>query len=258
MTDQASEVTESPAVRPEAVLDEIRRDRSVTDAAGTRYPIEKHGIDAAEGGFLRDFILARPEITRTLEIGCAYGFSSLHIASALAGRPGAHHTIIDPMESTVWNGIGVINLEKAGVDFYDLREESSETALPELLSEGAQFDLVFIDGWHTFDQTLVDMYYANRLIRTGGYVLVDDANWISVSKAISYFEKYPCYKIVGGAANPAVRVVNVAWKILRPFADLLFPHWLYDYVYRLGRYPSMVALQKVAEDERSWKWFRSF
>jgi predicted O-methyltransferase YrrM len=258
LTNHVSEIDESPIANPEAVLDEIRRDGSVADASGARYPIEKHGIDAVEGRFLRDFVAARPEITRTLEIGCAYGFSSLHIASALAGRPGAHHIIVDPMESTTWKGIGVINLDRAGVDFYELREKSSEIALPELLTEGAQFDLVFIDGWHTFDQTLVDMYYANRLIRTGGYILVDDANWISVSKAISYFGKYPCLKIVGGAADPTVRVVNFLWRIFRPIADLTFPHWLYDYVYRLGKYPSMVALQKVAEDERSWKWFRSF
>lgn len=258
MTESTSDIKEGETVQAEAVIEEIRRRRSVTDAGGTTFPIEKHGIDAAEGGFLRDFVAARPGITRTLEIGCAYGFSSLHIASALAGRPGARHVIIDPMESTTWKGIGVINLDKAGVDFYELREESSETALPELLKQGAQFDLVFIDGWHTFDQTLVDMYYANRLIRTGGYILVDDANWISVSKAISYFERYPCYKIVGGAAGPTAKVVNLLWKIVRPVADLIFPHWLYDYVYRLGRYPSMVALQKVADDDRSWKWFRSF
>jgi predicted O-methyltransferase YrrM len=258
MSDSTSEVKEGWAMQPEAVLEEIRRHRSVTDAGGTEYPIEKHGIDAAEGGFLRDFIAGRPDITRTLEIGCAYGFSSLHIASALAGRPGAHHVIIDPMESTTWNGIGKINLDRAGVDFYELREEFSEIALPELLKEGAQFDLVFIDGWHTFDQTLLDMYYANRLVRAGGYILVDDANWISVSKAISYFSKYPCYKIVGGAADPALKIVNFLWKLIRPIADLVFPHWLYDYFYRLGKYPSMIALQKVAEDNRSWKWFRSF
>lgn len=258
MTDFTSDVREGAAVQAESLIEEIRQRRSVTDASGTTFPIEKHGIDAAEGGFLKDFIAARPDITRTLEIGCAYGFSSLHIASALAGRPDAHHVIIDPMESTTWKGIGVANLDRAGVDFYELREESSEIALPDLLKEGAQFDLVFIDGWHTFDQTLVDMYYSNRLVRVGGYIVVDDANWISVSKAISYFGAYPCYKIIGGAATTSLKTVNFLWKIIRPVADLIFPHWLYDYVYRLGKYPSMVALQKVAEDNRSWKWFRSF
>ena len=92
--------------------------------------------------------------------------------------------IVDPDESTAWCGVGVSNLDRAGIDFYELREEPSEIALPQLLKEGAEFDLAFIDGWHTFDQTLIDMYYANRLVKVGGYIIIDDADWISVSKAI--------------------------------------------------------------------------
>jgi predicted O-methyltransferase YrrM len=242
----------------EAIIDEIRQQRTVTSADGKTYPIQKHGIDVAEGRFLSEFIAKRPNITLTLEVGCAYGLSSLHIASALAGRSGAHHVIIDPLESTTWRGIGVTNLDRAGVDFYELREEPSETALPRLLEEGAEFDLVFIDGWHTFDQTLVDMYYANRLLKTGGHIIVDDATWPSVSKAVSYFASYPCYEIVGGTSVLATRVVNLLWKLLKPIAETIFPRWLYDYFYRPGKYPSMVALQKVAADDRSYKWFRSF
>jgi predicted O-methyltransferase YrrM len=245
-------------MQAQALIDEIRRKRTVTGADGKTYPIHKHGIDVAEGNFLTEFIAGRPNVTRTLEVGCAYGLSSLHIASALAGRPGAHHVIVDPDESTAWSGVGVTNLDRAGIDFYELREEPSEIALPQLLKEGAEFDLAFIDGWHTFDQTLIDMYYANRLVKVGGYIIIDDADWISVSKAISYFAKYPCYRIVAGAAGPATRVVNVLWRLCKPFAELLFPRWLYDYFYGLGKYPSMVALQKVTKDNRHWKWFRSF
>jgi predicted O-methyltransferase YrrM len=245
-------------MQAQALIDEIRRQRTVTSADGKTYPIHKHGIDVTEGSFLTDFIAGRPNVIRTLEVGCAYGLSSLHIVSALAGRPGAHHVIVDPDESTAWSGVGVTNLDRAGIDFYELREEPSEIALPQLLMEGAEFDLAFIDGWHTFDQTLIDMYYANRLVKVGGYIIIDDANWISVSKAISYFAKYPCYRIVAGAAGPVTRVVNVLWRLGKPFAELLFPRWLYDYFYGLGKYPSMVALQKVTEDNRNWKWFRSF
>jgi predicted O-methyltransferase YrrM len=245
-------------MQAQALIDEIRRGRTVTAEDGKTYPIHKHGIDVAEGRFLTEFIAGRPNVIRTLEVGCAYGLSSLHIASALAGRPGAHHVIVDPDESTAWSGIGVTNLDRAGIDFYELREEPSEIALPQLLKEGAEFDLAFIDGWHTFDQTLIDMYYANRLVKVGGYIIIDDADWISVSKAISYFTKYPCYRIVAGAAGPVTKVVNLLWKLGKPFAELLFPRWLYDYIYGLGKYPSMVALQKVTKDDRSWKWFRSF
>ncbi len=63
-------------MQPQAVIDEIRRQRTVTSADGKTYPIQKHGIDAAEGRFLSEFIASRPDITRTLEVGCAYGFSS--------------------------------------------------------------------------------------------------------------------------------------------------------------------------------------
>jgi predicted O-methyltransferase YrrM len=245
-------------MQAQALIDEIRRQRTVTSADGKTYPIHKHGIDVTEGSFLTDFIAGRPNVIRTLEVGCAYGLSSLHIVSALAGRPGAHHVIVDPDESTAWSGVGVTNLDRAGIDFYELREEPSEIALPQLLKEGAEFDLAFIDGWHTFDQTLIDMYYANRLVKVGGYIIIDDADWISVSKAISYFAKYPCYRIVAGAAGPVTRVVNALWRLGKPFAELLFPRWLYDYLYGLGKYPSMVALQKVTEDNRNWKWFRSF
>ena len=38
-------------------------------------------------------------ITQTLEVGYAYGLSSLHICSAIQGRKNAHHTIIDPFQA---------------------------------------------------------------------------------------------------------------------------------------------------------------
>ncbi len=245
-------------MQAQALIDEIRRERTVTGADGTKYPLQKHAIDTAEGRFVSEFIADRPDIIRTLEVGCAYGLASLHIASALAGRPGAHHVIVDPDERTAWSGIGLTNLGRAGIDFFELCEEPSEIALPQLLKDGAVFDLAFIDGWHTFDQTVVDMYYANRLVRTGGYIIIDDADWISVAKAISYFAKYPCWQIVAGAAGPVTKVMNLLCRIAKPFAELFFPRWLYDYCYALGKYPSMVALQKVTEDNRNWKWFRSF
>jgi hypothetical protein len=44
-----------------------------------------------------------------------------------------------------------------------------------------------MNGWHTFGQTLVDMYNANRLIKFGRYIIVDDATRPNVSKAMSHF-----------------------------------------------------------------------
>jgi predicted O-methyltransferase YrrM len=245
-------------MQPQAVIDQIRQNRSVTSKDGKTYPIRKYSIDASEGRFLSEFIASRPGVVSVLEVGCAYGMSSLHIAGALADRPQARHVIIDPFQTTDWHGVGVANLDRAGVDFYELREEPSEMVLPQLLRDGTEFNLVFIDGLHTFDQTFLDLYYANKLIRPGGFIIVDDATWPAVSKAVSHFATYPCYKIVGGASVPVMRAANVLWKLLAPLAETVFPRWLYDHFYRMAKYPSMVALQKVTDDERHEKWFRSF
>src|ERR1700748_785613 len=101
-------------MQAQALIDEIRRERTVTGTDGKTYPIHKHGIDVAEGSFLTEFIVSRPNVIRTLEVGCAYGLSSLHIASALAGRPGAHHVIVDPDESTAWCGGGGSHPDRGG------------------------------------------------------------------------------------------------------------------------------------------------
>lgn len=240
-------------LEPQEIIDQIRRQRTVT-ADGQTYPIRQHPIDAAEGRFLSEFISSRPEVVSVLEVGCAYGVSSLHIAGALSRRPGSEHLIIDPYQSTDWHGIGVTNLQRAAADF-ELREEPSEIVMPQLL--GRNFDLVFIDGLHTFDQTFVDLYYANRLIKPGGYIVLDDANWASVAKAFTYFAAYPCYEVVGGASTFSNRVRSLGAKILKPLAETLFPRRLYDR-YASAKYPTMVAFQKVAEDERDQAWFCSF
>jgi Methyltransferase domain len=67
----------------------------------------------------------------TLEVGCAYGLSSLFICSALQERHGATHTIIDPYQNGY--GVGIRNLEDAGLRFFNLIENKSEFALPKLL-----------------------------------------------------------------------------------------------------------------------------
>lgn len=241
------------------IAEEIYHSRRVIDPEGVQHQLHSH-IDANEGAFLSSFIGDRHEIVRTLEIGCAYGLSSLHIADAIKDRAGAFHIIVDPFQSTQWKSIGVNNLRRAGFEFFELHEEPSEFALPSLAQQRAEsLDLVFIDGWHTFDHTLLDLYYANRLIRVGGYIVIDDCSWRSVSKAVSYFAKYPCFEFAGGSAPKGKRLyANRAAAVLKPFADLVLPTKLYDNYYGRAKYPSMVALKKVAQDHRDWDWFVSF
>lgn len=77
-----------------------------------------------------------------------------------------------------WHDVGSLTPEWAGIGFFNLIPEPSELALPDLLRKQPEsFNLIFIDGWHTFDQMMLDMFYANRLVRIGGYIIIDDCNW---------------------------------------------------------------------------------
>jgi predicted O-methyltransferase YrrM len=245
------------------IIDEIYATRVVRDASGNSYELSSE-VDPAEGDYLYRLISSDNSITKTLEVGCAFALSSLHICEALRNRPGASHVIIDPNQMDVWHGVGVAHLEQAAIGFFTLISEPSELALPNLLrTQSESFDFIFIDGLHTFDHTMLDMFYANRLVRVGGYIVIDDCTWASVSAAVSYYTKYPAYERV---RRPALvphkwrhRLARAGRTVLPPgVASVILPASTYGRIYRRMCYPSMVALKKVTEDTRSWTWFKSF
>ena len=60
------------------------------------------------------------------------------------------------------------HLEKAGLGGsegtqFSLIEEKSYECLPRLVNEKQIVDLIFIDGMHTFDYTLVDFFYGDLI-----------------------------------------------------------------------------------------------
>lgn len=145
-------------------------------------------ISVDEGKMLQD-IVCRIKPNRCLEVGCAYGISSLFICESLDQIKAKRHTIIDSGQIIGVNRAGLNNLEKAGygylVDFHDGR---SEDILPALKAKGYKIDFAFVDGWHTFDHTLIDFFYIDKMLNVGGVVAFDDADWPSVHKVCRYIK----------------------------------------------------------------------
>jgi predicted O-methyltransferase YrrM len=200
----------------------------------------------------------------SLEIGLAYGVSTLFICDAIASlpRPGVH-IVMDPFQNGKWRGIGLRNLREAGfASFVEFHEERSETCLPRLLAEGRRVDLAFIDGLHRFDQAFVEFYYVNRLLRPGGILLFDDAGRRSVNRVIRHALTYPAYEIYGtsekSTAAPSIlgRLraragdVPAVRRLVR--RDVLARDW------DLGIVGRCVALRKIADDDRPHHWDADF
>jgi len=247
------------------IIEEIYKTGLVYDERRNAHKLHSE-ISRSEGEFLSKLIRSDPSIHKTLEIGCAFGLSSLHICSALSEKDSAKHIIIDPLQHRNWHGIGILNLKRAGFKCFKLIEKPSEFVLPNLAqNEPESFDLVFVDGYHTFDHTLLDLFYANRLVKVGGYIVIDDCKMPSVSKAVSYMVQYPAYrlhfnKLEGLKKMSLKRMVKYAIKAVIPqsIGGYLIPNNLYDNYYRRLLYSSMVSLKKIEDDKRSWNWFKPF
>lgn len=249
------------------LLEEIFATHKVTDEFGNKYSLDS-SIDPTEGEFISSFIKSN-DVERTIEIGCAFGVSSLFICDALSEKESPQHTIIDPYQSTDWHGVGVNNLKKAKFSFFELIEEPSELALPKLLEQGQTFDFALIDGLHTFDQTLLDFFYLNRLLKIQGVLVIDDTQLPAVKKVVRYISHYPSYKIVGAvqakhswkrqSSNLLKKMLGSAAKLLpESYAQEILDDSVLRSDQSLKLNSSMVALQKMQADERSWDWFAPF
>ena len=163
---------------------------------GDKY-IDVHSNIKKEEGKVLYKLIKDTKATRILEIGMAYGLSSLFILQSLKYF---HHkynnddtnyrlTSIDPFQSTQWNGFGIKNLKNAKLYAnHKLIEEKSYTALPELIKKEKIYDIIFIDGWHTFDYTLNDLFSSFLLVKLNGYIVIDDALHPGVNKVVKYIE----------------------------------------------------------------------
>ncbi len=200
----------------------------------------------------------------TLEVGMAYGVSTLFICEALADLPHpATHIAIDPHQSSKWHGIGLRNVQAAGfADKLRLLEERSELCLPRLLQEGTTIDLAFIDGLHHFEQCALEFYYIDRMLPVGGVVIFDDVNWPAIRHVVRLVMSYGTYEVTDhtgpkgggttllGRARKALARLPYARQLLRP--DFLARDW------DLGIRGSCVALTKITSERPKHGEFRGF
>jgi len=162
---------------------------------GNNYVKVHSNIKNDEGKLLYNLI-RKTDARNVLEIGMAYGLSSLFILQSLKYFTLKHKikeqynlTSIDPFQTTQWDNLGVQNLINAHLDNnHTLIEQKSYISMPILLNDKKIYDIIFIDGWHTFDYTLLDLFYAYLLVKKNGFIVIDDALHPGVNKVTKYIE----------------------------------------------------------------------
>ena len=248
-----------------SVLSEILTTGTTKTATGDT--IKVHSSISSSAGQLIQNIIKAIDPTISLEIGLAYGVSALFICEALTIRNGTQHILIDPNQhggqwGDSWDGIGIANLHRAGYgNIVRLIEAPSYRALAQLELSGQRIDFAFIDGWHTFDFTLVDFFYIDRMLNVGGAVAFDDADWPAIRKVCRFVKTNLAYSVLGtdglDSKHSLERRLSEDFVRHTPFRGLLRREVVApDRSIGLGG--RCIALQKNADDNRRWDHFVDF
>jgi predicted O-methyltransferase YrrM len=245
------------------VLKEIVRTGRTTLLNGEEVLANSY-IDPSCGALLQSVIKAtRPTIG--VEVGLAFGISTLYILEAFSENGGEKLIGMDPDQHEGFRGGGLSNVKRSGYEhLYEFHAETSQQLLPRLAGLGQRVEFAFIDGWHTFDHVLVDFFFIDQILKIGGIVIFDDVGYPSIKRACDFiitnrdYEIYDCVRIrnknsfsrrskykINELLHPVVRTDKTpAPAERRKELDI-------DDVYFL-------ALQKRSEDSRRWDHFVHF
>jgi predicted O-methyltransferase YrrM len=154
-----------------------------------------HKIDSVTGISMDDGLqiynlVRKVKPKKTLEVGFAYGVSTMYFLAALQANGFGSHIAIDPYEIDDWNGIGLMKVKEVKMeDSFEFIPERSHPALAKLADKKLTFDVMFIDGAHLYDIAFADFVLADPLCPKGGYILFHDTWMGSVQRIISFIEK---------------------------------------------------------------------
>src|SRR4051794_22346861 len=157
---------------------------------------------------------------RALEIGLAYGFSTIWIMDALPAD--GEHIALDPFQASLWHGVGATQARRLSSKRFTLIEDYSIHVLSDFIRAGKTFDFIFIDGNHRFDDVLVDFYLSDQVLEVGGLLVLDDTWMASIRTVLAFVLANRAYEIVPQRSH------------------------------------RMAALKKLKNDDRSWRHFRPF
>jgi predicted O-methyltransferase YrrM len=246
------------------LLEKIFNNNKVHDSQGREYELVAN-TSMEQCGFLQNIIdTVRPTVG--LEVGLAYGISTLAILEAFS-KTGKDfkHIVIDPFQ-TVWNNVGLENINRSGLkDRVEYFNDFSENVLPKLFFEGTKLQFAYIDSTKVFDVLMVDSYYITKMLDLGGVLVFDDVDIPSIRRLMRYLVQHPSFRFYKGLRKERYSVKKkIAQSFCTsliaglPFKDKLIQHIDYRTDAELKVDYHCIALQKVQEDNRHWSWHTNF
>ncbi|MBN9351767.1 MAG: class I SAM-dependent methyltransferase [Chitinophagaceae bacterium] len=244
-------------------LKETFLQKQVETPDGNQLPLHSHTSES-QGYFLQEmFDLIKPK--STLEVGMAYGISSLFILEKHREykNPEKSHLIIEPYS---WQGVAEHYFEKEKLSYLtDIRYKKSDEVLPKLYYESHRIQYAYIDTTKLFDVVMQDVYFIDKILDVNGVLILDDCGgyWPGIQKVARFLNSLPHYKFLKGHKKYTHRVrrelgENLTSLFLNmvPFRKKFISELNLKTNHHLGLEYRCIAFQKISEDKRNWDWDR--
>ncbi|MEO6490550.1 MAG: class I SAM-dependent methyltransferase [Ferruginibacter sp.] len=228
---------------------------------GKNETITIHSETSKEKCVFLQQLISKNKCKRSLEIGFAYGISTLAILEEITSNGGCHF-VIDKFQTLDWGGNGLELVKKAGyIDSLEFEEEYCYSVLPKLLEQGRIFDFVYIDSTKQLDWLLMNFFYIDKLLSINGIIVFDDVPFPGIRKLLRYIVQFPNYSV--HSQFPSNKPPSSARRLagilkLLPGAKHIIKEEILNSDFKLGINASAVALIKIGEDTRNWEWHKPF
>jgi predicted O-methyltransferase YrrM len=211
--------------------------------------------------------VAATRATDAIEVGMGFGISTLCLCDALSKTPSQSakrpHLVIIDAEN--WEqGLGLQQVRSAGFgDMVEFHHGTSQAVLPKLAAKGYRIQFAFIDGWHTFDHTLIDFFYVDQMMENGGVIVFDDVGYQAINAVVRFVLANRDYELVETLNQPRTAVGNRGKRFVKRFLRRLGrtdrdPAPVHRNLLRQIEWAHSVALRKVAPDRRRFDHYCHF
>lgn len=248
-------------IRLNSIIENIFLTKQTNDLYDNR--LEVNDMIARTEALILYNMVVKAKAKTTIEVGLAHGVSALAFCQAHndMGNKDAVHFAVDPNQFTSYKGAALAAIRKAGFEsILKIMEGPSHLEIPSLVKQDIKVDCAFIDGWHTFDYTLIDFFLIDKMLKPGGYVAFHDVYGSAKQKVINFILTHRKYAIAEDLMQferePKSRTLKFfLWRIYKD-PRLLFS-W-YHWKYQLKNSAGLLVLKKIADFEPRYDFFKNF
>jgi predicted O-methyltransferase YrrM len=240
-------------------LNNLYSTRSIVDNYGNEHKFDG-AIEHAEAKKLIEVINChKPK--ETLEIGLAMGSSALCFlyTKKMNGIHGKHYAI-DPNQFSEYYGIGMQLISENNLkDDFVLLQGKTHEIFHNVLERNIHLDMAFIDGWHTFDYTLIDFFFIDKLLNVGGIIAFHDMYGLAKIKVLKYILSHRDYRIMNEHVIIEKNKVKVLkffiWRVLKK-PSLIFSK--YFWLFQIKSHYGLIFIQKNSNQEPNFDFYKRF